>query len=486
MVLGAIPCARSAGSDGGGAYVLFPYDVEKEFATKGKVPIKAMFNGVPYVGSLLRPAAKRELHKPVEFLVLQIRQEVPYIRFHLLPSINERSHCRIVRRDWLGQTLIMVTTLAAKRLVTAEAIIDEPLITLDGSNIAAISSRKMSESTGVTYDFKGATLTAGLLDIHMHGAAGHDVMEGTSAALRAVSVFLASHGVTKYLATTVTASLDLTLRALEGIANYIEREPAGDEARPAGIHIEGPFVAHAKRGMHPAQFIVPPSIALLDRFWEASRGHIKLMTIAPEVPGALETIARATKLGIRSSIGHSNATKAETLKSLESGAITATHTYNEMRALDHREPGILGVVLDCDKLYADLICDGVHVAPEMVRLWFRAKGPERAILITDSLEAAGMPNGTFKLGETKVYVQDGRCTTEAGVLAGSVIALDQAVSKMREFTGADLPTAIRLASRNPARMLGLSDDLKVGAIANFNVYDADGKRRKTVLGGRIL
>lgn len=380
----------------------------------------------------------------------------------------------------------MLTTLTAKRLVTAESIIDEPLITLDGPHIAAISTRKMSESRGVTHDFKDATLTAGLLDIHMHGAAGHDVMEGTPAALRAIAMFLASHGVTEYLATTVTASLDVTFRALEGIANYIEREPAGDEAVPAGIHIEGPFVAHAKRGMHPAQFIVPPSVAMLDRFWEASRGHIKLMTIAPEVPGALETIERATKLGIRSSIGHSNATKAETLKSLASGAVTATHTYNAMRALDHREPGILGVVLDCDQLYADLICDGIHVAPEMVRLWFRAKGPERAILITDSLEAAGMPNGSYKLGETPVYVEDGRCTTEAGVLAGSVISLDQAVSKMQEFTGTDLPTAVRLASRNPARMLGRSDDFRVGAIANFNVYDSEGNRRKTVLRGRIL
>jgi len=380
----------------------------------------------------------------------------------------------------------MAITLTAKRLVTAEKIVDRPLITLDGPHIAAITSRSASETTGPTHDFGDATLTAGLLDIHMHGAVGHDVMEGTSEALRAVSVFLARHGVSEYLATTVTASMDLTLRALDGIANYIENNPAGDEAKSVGIHIEGPFVSHAKRGMHPPQFIVPPSVELLDRFWEASRGHIKLMTIAPEVPGALETIARAVDLGIRSSIGHSNANRAETLKSLEAGATTATHTYNAMRALDHREPGILGIVLDCDRLYADLVCDGVHVAPELVRLWFKAKGPERAILITDSLEAAGMPNGIYKLGETTVHLQDGRCTTDAGVLAGSVIALDQAVSRMREFTGADLPTAVRLASRNPARMLGLSDDLTVGAVANFNVYDSSGTRTQTILRGRIL
>lgn len=380
----------------------------------------------------------------------------------------------------------MAITVAAKRLVTSTSIIDQPLITIEDSHIAAISSRNAGECRGLTHDFADATLTAGLLDIHMHGAMGHDVMEGSVEALRAVSVFLAQHGVTEYLATTVTASMDLTLRALEGIARCIEKNPAHDEAKTIGIHIEGPFVSHAKRGMHPEQFIMPPSVSLLDRFWEASRGLIKLMTIAPEIPGAIETIARAAELGIRSSIGHSNANRAETLKSLQAGACTATHTYNAMRSLDHREPGILGVVLDCDKIYADLICDGVHVAPEMVRLWFKAKGPERAILITDSLEAAGMPDGVYKLGETTVHVHNGRCTTDTGVLAGSVIALDQAVSKMQEFTGIDLPTAVRLASRNPARMLGLSNDLTVGAMADLNVYDSSGRRTRTILRGHVF
>lgn len=380
----------------------------------------------------------------------------------------------------------MSITVAAKQLVTANAVIDQPLITVDGHSVVAISSRQAVETSDVIHDFGDATLTAGLLDVHMHGVAGHDAMEGTREALSSIGRFLAGHGVTEYLATTVTASMDLTLRALDGIADHIERGPADNEAAPIGIHIEGPFVSHAKRGMHPEQFILPPSVDLLNKFWEASRGYIKLMTIAPELPGANETIARATELGIRSSIGHSNATSAETLESLKAGATTATHTYNAMRALDHREPGILGVVLDREEIYADLICDGVHVAPEMVRLWFKAKGPNRAILITDSLQATGMPDGVFKLGETIVHVRNGRCTTEAGVLAGSIMTLETAVSRMQEVTGTDLPTAIRLASRNPARMLGLPDDVTVGAVANFNVYDVKGIRRRTILRGRLL
>ena len=191
----------------------------------------------------------------------------------------------------------MPLTLTARRLVTPASIIDQPLITVDGQQIVSISSRFAKESAGVTHDFGDATLTAGLLDVHMHGAMGHDVMEGTPEALRAVSVFLAQHGVTEYLPTTVTASLDLTMRALDSLAARIESSPAADEAKPIGIHIEGPFVSHAKKGMHPPQFIVPPSVALLDKFWQAARGHIKLMTIAPELPGAVETIARATELG---------------------------------------------------------------------------------------------------------------------------------------------------------------------------------------------
>jgi N-acetylglucosamine-6-phosphate deacetylase len=380
----------------------------------------------------------------------------------------------------------MATILSAKHLITANAIIDQPLITVDCGTIVDISSRKATESTGPTHDFEDATLSAGLLDIHMHGAIGHDVMEGTTDALRTISKFLAQHGVTEYLATTVTAAMEFTLHALDGIASHIERKPADDEARLRGVHLEGPFLSHVKRGMHPPQFILPPSVHVLNRLWEAARGHIMLMTIAPENPGAVETIARANELGIRCSIGHSNANTAEALDALKAGAVSATHTYNAMRSLDHREPGILGVVLDRDNVYADLICDGIHVAPEMIRLWFKAKGPERAILITDSLPATGMPNGVYNVGGTTVHVKDGRCTTDTGVLAGSVLTLDRAVRKLQEFTGADLPTAVRLAWRNPARMLGLSDDLILGADANFNVYDAHGRRQQTILRGKVL
>ncbi len=311
-------------------------------------------------------------------------------------------------------------------------------------------------------------------------------MEGDTNALRSIGTFLARHGISDYLATTVTASIDFTKQALAAIARHIERGPEVDEARIAGIHIEGPFLSHAKRGMHPPQHLQRPSPELLDELWQASQGRIVLMTIAPEIPGAIETIARAHELGIRCSIGHSDADTQQTMLALDAGVASATHTFNAMRPLNHRDPGILGVVLDRHELYAELICDGIHVAPELVRLWLKAKGPERGILITDALEATGMPNGVYKLGETPVHVQDGRCTTDEGVLAGSVLTLDRAVANLRSFTGCDLPTAVRLASSNPLRMLGRQDSLRVGGEASFNAFSPEGKLMHTALRGKLL
>lgn len=380
----------------------------------------------------------------------------------------------------------MKRTIAAKELVTSSGVIEDPIITVDGGRIVRISTRNAEAISQVDHEFPGCTLTPGFLDIHFHGAAGHDVMEAHPQALETVARYLARAGVSRFLPTTVTASLDATLHALERMANFIETKTSAEAAQAVGIHLEGPFLSHTKRGMHPAEFLLLPSPELLNRFWDTSRGHVKLMTIAPEIPGALETIAHAVTLGIRCSMGHSAATRAESIAGIEAGVVSATHTFNAMRAYDHREPGILGVVLDRDDLYADLICDGLHVSPEAVRLWLKAKGPERAILITDCLEAAGMPDGKYKLGQTVVHVKGATCTTGEGVLAGSVISLDRAVENLRQMTGAGLHVAARLASINPAKMLSLPEALVPGAAADFNIYDAGGRRLATILRGVLM
>jgi N-acetylglucosamine-6-phosphate deacetylase len=384
-------------------------------------------------------------------------------------------------------TPILIT---ARRLIAADQTIDYPRIAIDADG--TIASIQPGEPTA-----DDTTLTPAFFDIHVHGAAGHDVMEGTSEAFGCIGRFLATKGVAHYLATTVTAPVDRTLRALEAIANAIDAanlDSSAPAARPVGIHLEGPFISHAKRGVHPPADIQPPSIALFDRMQQAARGHIRLITLAPEMPGAVELIEYATQSGTHVSLGHSDAPAQQTRAAIAAGATSATHTFNAMRRLDHREPGIAGVVLDTDALYAELICDGIHVAPEFVRLWLRAKSEERAILVTDGISATGMPDGAYVLGDFAVRVQNGRCLSiddlAHGVetLAGSVLTMDRAVANLQRFTGATLATAVRLASRNPARMLGLNHlaEIAVGRPSNFNVYSADGNLLRTVLRGRVV
>jgi len=386
----------------------------------------------------------------------------------------------------------MRTLITAARLWDGTSLLDAPVIAIEDGRIASIASRNAAQSLAGSHvlDYPGATLAPSFLDVHTHGAAGHDVMEGTPRALGAIGRFLASRGTAHYLATTVTAPIHQTLHALEGIARLIEHPEAMQNghpaARPLGIHLEGPFLSHEKRGVHPPELLVAPDIALFDRFFEAAGGHVRLMTLAPELPGAVELAAHATARGVRVSLGHSNATAAQTQAAIDAGAVSATHTYNAMRALDHQEPGILGTVLTCDSLYAELICDGIHNRPSMVKLWWRAKGPERAILITDAMSATGMPDGEYQFGGFPVQVANGKATAR-GVLAGSVLTLDRALSNFIEFTGAPLEQALRLSTANPAAMTGLGDQagsLAVGQPANLVAVDSSGHLVASLLHGQ--
>ena len=380
-------------------------------------------------------------------------------------------------------------TITARRLLTDSAVVDYPVITFaDDGTIAEISSDPKALAQQVD------TLAAAFLDVHTHGAMGHDVMSASSAQLGEMQRFLADHGVAHYLPTTATTSIDATLHALEALADAIEAEPREGEARPVGIHLEGPFLSHAKRGVHPAQELHLPSIELFDRFHQAARGRIALMTLAPELPGALDLIRHAISLGARVSLGHSNALAAETLAAIDAGAISATHTFNAMRALDHREPGILGIALDDDRLFAEIICDGIHVAPPLVRLWLKAKGLDRAILVTDAMSATGMPDGEYRLAGLSVQVANGRALLSSDLaqgkqtLAGSVLTLDYGVANLQRFTGASLAHAARMASQNPAAMLGRPEltRIQAGNAANLNRFDAANHLTATYIRGQQI
>jgi len=383
----------------------------------------------------------------------------------------------------------MISTITARQLQTGDEIVAYPVVNIEDGRILSIESLspREQERCGATHHFPDAMLVPSYIDVHIHGCAGHDVMEATPDALHAIGGFLASRGVGAYLPTTVTATRDETLRALAGLAAQIERmaDDAPHGATPLGIHLEGPFLSHTKRGVHTDSLLEDPSPQLFDQFWQASEGRIRLMTIAPELPGATELIAYATRLGVRCSLGHSNADISQAQAALRAGARSATHTFNAMRAMDHREPGLAAFVLDEQTLFAEVICDGIHVNPMMVRLYFKAKGREKIILVTDGMSATGMPDGTYMLGEMEVEVVDGRCTSH-GVLAGSVLTLDRGVRNFVEFTGAALDVAVGAASWNPARMLGIEDGwgcLKAGAAANLTVLSPEAEVIQSFLAG---
>jgi N-acetylglucosamine-6-phosphate deacetylase len=385
----------------------------------------------------------------------------------------------------------MTSRITARRLLRGNEIVEYPLITVDDGHITSIESDKSAASDDSRHGFPEAMLVPAYVNIHVHGSAGYDVMEGTAEALHSVGSSLARHGVGGYYPTTVTSSTEETLRALEMIAGVIESGPSAESAVPLGIHLEGPFLSSAKRGVHPAALLVQPSLSLFDRFWQAARGHIRIMTIAPELPTALELIQHASALGVVCSLGHSNASLGEAEAGFLAGARSATHTFNAMRSLDHRDPGVAAYVLDNDALFAELICDGIHVDPAMVRLFFKAKGAEKPILITDGMSATGMPDGRYKLGDLDVDVAHGRCTSAGspGVLAGSVLTMDLAVRNFSVFTGASLAVSAQMAGSNPALLMGLERHwglLEEGREANLVALSPDGRTLQSFRGGRPL
>jgi len=383
----------------------------------------------------------------------------------------------------------MISTIAAPRLIGPAGLVEYPLVTMEDGRISRIDSLTQSEHerTDATHRFPEATLVPAYVDIHIHGCAGHDVMEATPEAFGAIGAYLAGRGVGAYFPTTVTSPKDETMRSLAGLAIEIGRNPEvrRSGATPLGIHLEGPFLSHLKRGVHTDALLEAPSIKLFDRFWNAAEGKIALMTIAPELPGAPELIAHATSLGVRCSMGHSNARACEAETGFAAGARSATHTFNAMRTMDHREPGLAAYVLDKRSLFAEIICDGIHVNPLMVRLYFKAKGEDRVILVTDGMSATGMPDGTYMLGDMEVEVREGRCTSN-GTLAGSVLTLDRGVQNFMEFTGAGLSAAVSAASRNPSQLMGIDDhwgSLDVDRKANITVLSPAAEVIQTFLAG---
>jgi N-acetylglucosamine-6-phosphate deacetylase len=385
----------------------------------------------------------------------------------------------------------VVTALLARQMLTPLERVENAALVIDDGVIVFAGRRGAIEVPGNArvIDFGDAILAPGLVDIHVHGGGGRDVMEGSDEALGCVERLLAAHGVTSYCPTTVTAPMETTLASLQKLAAAVKqaKNSHADRAQPLGIHLEGPFLSHARRGVHPSKDLQPASARVFTPILEAAAGAISMLTIAPEIAGALEVIAEATRRRICVSLGHTNADAAQTQAGIKAGASHATHTFNAMRRIEHRNTGVVGVVLTDDSLTADIIVDGVHVEPAMVEIFVRAKGLDRAVLITDAISATGMPDGVYHLGSFEVEVKDGRCQA-FGKLAGSVLTMDRALRNVMSFARLSFQDSLRLATLNAARVLGIEERkgvLKQGADADVTVFTPSGEVRQTIVRGIV-
>ena len=378
----------------------------------------------------------------------------------------------------------MTIAITARTAFTPLQSIDHAVILVeDGLIVSAGTRDELEIPSGAHFIELGDHILApGFIDIHIHGGAGHDVMAPSRDGLARFERSLTNYGVTSYCPTTVTAPLDTTFQSLAFLAQAKSLPRDASRARPLGLHLEGPFISHARRGVHPPENLLQPSPELFEKLWQAAEGNVDVMTIAPELPGAVETIRAATARDVCVSLGHSDATLSEAQAGIAAGGRHATHTFNAMRPLDHRDPGILGEVLANDAVTAEIIVDGIHVHPEVVALFVRAKGLDRAVLVTDATSATGMGDGRFRLGSFEVEVRDGRCEYQ-GKLAGSVLTLDRAVRNARDFAHLSLQHAVQLATLNPARVLGRQDIgvISPGARADFVVLSSEGEVQRTIL-----
>lgn len=348
--------------------------------------------------------------------------------------------------------------ILAGTVFTPLASIADATVLVEGEKIVEVGPRDRVRIPpgSQTINAHAHILAPGFVDVHVHGAGGCDVMDAAPNALSTVANTLARFGTTSFAPTTVTASPDATLAAIGRIHSFVRatasHAPHAPMAEPLGTHLEGPFINSARRGVHPLEWIAAPSLELLACFTAA--GGVRILTLAPEVAGALDLVAAARQQRIVVSMGHTDANGEQAAEAIRRGASHAAHVFNAMRPFSHRDSGVIGAVLTSPDVTAELIADGVHVDAAAMRLLLAAKGVDRTILVSDGTAATGMPDGTYRLGTFEVTVSGGVCRNAEGRLAGSTLTLDRAV---RTIVGLGVPLrdAVQMATLNPARLLGV-------------------------------
>lgn len=355
---------------------------------------------------------------------------------------------------------------------------------IHGAQIDATSQHILPDGAAVL-DAIDCFILPGFIDLHVHGGAGYDTMDATDEALAAMAHFFAQHGVTAFLATTMTAPHADILRAVTAVGQRRTQNTSG--ARMLGLHVEGPYISLKFPGAQPAEYIRPPSLQEFAELMAA--GPVRMITLAPEVTGADELIETARQQGVITVWGHTNATYESCVRAAQLGMTQATHTYNAMSGLHHRKPGVLGATLALDTIYAQLIADNIHVHPAAMNILMRCKGVARTVLITDAMRAAGLPEGEYELGGQPVTVSAGSCRLADGTLAGSILTMECALANFMAATGLSLADAWPVSSRTPAQSLGLAH--QVGALApgyqaDVVLLDAELQVVATIVGGQVV
>ncbi|MBD8588534.1 N-acetylglucosamine-6-phosphate deacetylase [Peribacillus castrilensis] len=341
------------------------------------------------------------------------------------------------------------------------------------AEVGPVSQYKQDDDAKVITLSPDYQVIPGAIDIHIHGASNSDAMDATHDALSTMAKTLPKEGTTSFLATTMTQSTQAIESALLNAGKYIENQTQ-EHAEIVGIHLEGPFISPARKGAQPEDYIVDPDVTLFKKWQEMAENQIKLVTLAPEQPNGLDLAAHLRGTGVVASIGHSDATYDQIDEAIQAGTTHVTHLYNGMRGLHHREPGVLGAAYLRDELYVELIADGIHCRPEMIKLAYNQITSERMILITDSLRAKWLEKGTYDLGGQPVNVDETKATLSDGTLAGSILKMNDAIKNTMKYTDCSMTDIIKMTAENPAKQLRIFDrkgSIQVGKDADLVILN---------------
>lgn len=374
--------------------------------------------------------------------------------------------------------------IKAKEVYAPQQVINTCYILIEDGKIIDITTNKPSCEI---LDFSGYAAIPGLIDLHIHGLAGNDTMDGSIQSLRDMSTSLVRHGVTGFLPTTLTHDFEKIKKAVKMISEAIGQTKG---AEIIGSYVEGPYITPEYRGAHPIKFMRELSLRELNELIEVSNNTIKVMTIAPEKELAIEAIQYLTEKGIHVSIGHTNADYDLTNKAIEQGARIAVHTYNGMRGFNHRDPGCVGAVLTNDQCYCECIADLQHVHPGAIKLLYKAKGNDHILLISDSMAAADLPDGQYSLGTLAVKVENKIArTNETGSLAGSTTNLMECLKNVKDVLNVPLERILPMVSLNQAKLLKIDHEvgsLESGKKANIVLIDQELNVKVTFVNGNIV